>query len=215
MNNVTDKTPQKKSNVTRQRILEAATKIFSKKSYNAASIRMIATRGGFDHGIIRYYYPSKASLFTAVSKKVCTEIFNEIPNWYDEIKPEMSISEGFTAYIDKFIDYVFENPDAFKIIMQNISSDGKNESAPGYEEMLDLLASSRRFFEENIRMTATPDEIGMFINCFNTIVFNYVGSSSSQARLIDMEPDSPEYQRWVKETLTYMFLPRLIEMAGN
>lgn len=215
MNNDTNKTPQKKSNVTRQRILEAATKVFAKKSYLAASIRMIANKGGFDHGIIRYYYPSKASLFTAVSKKVCTEIFNEIPKWYAEIEPDMSISKGFTVYIDKFIDYIFKNPDAFKIIMQNISSDGKNESAPGYEEMIDLLASSRRFFEENIKITASSEEIGMFINCFNTIVFNYVGSSSSQARLIEMDPDSAEYQQWVKDTLTFMFLPRLLEMTDK
>ena len=215
MNNETKRVPQKKSNVTRQRILEAATEVFANKSYLAASIRMIANRGSFDHGIIRYYYPSKASLFTAVSKKVCNEIFNEIPEWYTEVKPEMSITEGFTAYIDKFIDYVFKNPDAFKIIMQNISQDGKNESAPGYEEMIELLASSRRFFEENIKLTASSEEIGMFINCFNTIVFNYVGSSSSQARLIEMDPDSPEYQQWVKDTLAFMFLPRLLEMTAN
>lgn len=210
-----EKTSQKKSNVTRQRILEAATQVFAKNSYLAASIRMIANVGGFDHGIIRYYYSSKALLFTAVSKKVCNEIFEKFPVWYEEVKPGMTVTDSFTAFLDKSIDDIFENPVAFKIIMQNIAQDGKNESAPGYEEMLELLASSREIFEEKISLKASSEDIGMFINCFNTVVFNYIGSSSSQARLIGMDPDSLEYRQWVKKTLIFMFLPKMKELAGN
>lgn len=207
--------PQKKSDVTRERILVAATKVFASNSYLAASIRMIAKEGGFDHGIIRYYYPSKALLFTAVSERVCNAIFERTPGWFAAIKAEMTLDEGFAAYLDEYLGYSFENPEAFKIIMQNISQDGKNESSPGYEQMLDLLASSRQIFEENIPLNASPEEIGMFINCFNTIFFNYVGSSSSQARLINMDPNSSEYFKWVKDTLTFMFLPRLKYLTGN
>ena len=209
-----NKTPQKKSDITRERILTAATKVFSKESYLAASIRMIAKEGEFDHGIIRYYYPSKASLFISVSEKICGEILEETPAWFEAIEPEMTPEDGFSAYLDCFLQYSFENPNAFRIIMQNIPQDEKNDPTPGYDQMIDLLASSRLVFEEKIPMTATTNEISMFINCFNTVVFNYIGSSSSQARLIDMNPDSREYREWVKETLIFIFLPKLKFLTG-
>ena len=209
-----NKKQPKKSDITRERILAAATKIFAKESYLAASIRMIAKEGDFDHGIIRYYYPSKASLFTAVSEKICGEILKETPLWFAAIQPDMSPEEGFAAYLDHFLQYSFDHPDAFRIIMQNISQDEKNEPTPGYNQMIDLLAMSRLIFEEKISMTATTDEISMFINCFNTVIFNYIGSSSSQARLTNMEPDSPAYREWVKETLIFIFLPKLKYLTG-
>lgn len=204
----------KKSDITRERILAAATTVFARESYLAASIRMIAKAGGFDHGIIRYYYPSKASLFTAVSEKICGEIFEATLKWFDAVKPEMTAEEGFSAYLDRFLEYCFDNPDAFRIIMQNIPQDDKNEPTPGYEQMIGLLASSRQIFEEQIPMTGTPEEIGMFINGFNTIIFNYIGSSTSQARLIGMDANSQEYRDWVKATLMFLFLPKLQYLMG-
>lgn len=202
----------KKSDITRKRILDAATKVFARESYHSASIRMIAKEGAFDHGIIRYYYTSKALLFTAVIEKICGEILEATSHWFDrlDIDPE----KGFSTYLDRFLAYSFENPYAFRMVMQNITQDDKKEQLPGYNQMIEIIAISRKIFEEKISMTANSEDISMFISCFSTIIFNYIGSSSSQAKLLNMEPDTPEYRKWVKDTLIFMFLPRLIHLIG-
>jgi len=48
---------------TREAILAAALRIFASKGYDAASTRAIATEAGINHGLIRYYFGSKAQLW--------------------------------------------------------------------------------------------------------------------------------------------------------
>ena len=48
---------------TREAILIAALRIFASKGYDAASTREIANEAGINHGLIRYYFGSKAQLW--------------------------------------------------------------------------------------------------------------------------------------------------------
>jgi hypothetical protein len=52
----------------------------------------------------------------------------------------------------------------------------------------------------------------MFTESFNTLVINYLGASTTYAGRLRMDPHGPSYRRWVKETLLFIFLPRLRQL---
>jgi len=68
---------QQRSQATRATILEAALAEFAEKGFEAASIRRIAERTGFQHPLITYHYPSKDLLWQAVAQDTFERIQRE------------------------------------------------------------------------------------------------------------------------------------------
>src|SRR5438309_2976936 len=71
---------QQRSQATRSAILEAALAEFAEKGFDAASIRSIAERTGFQHPLITYHYPSKDVLWRAVAE----DTFKRIREAWDQ-----------------------------------------------------------------------------------------------------------------------------------
>jgi TetR/AcrR family transcriptional regulator len=77
---------QQRAQSTRTAILEAALAEFADKGFDAASIRRIAERTGFQHPLITYHYPSKDLLWQAVAE----DTFERIRLEWDERASEES-----------------------------------------------------------------------------------------------------------------------------
>ena len=77
---------QQRAQSTRTTILEAALAEFAEKGFEAASIRSIAERTGFQHPLITYHYPSKDLLWQAVAE----DTFERIRLEWDERASEDS-----------------------------------------------------------------------------------------------------------------------------
>src|SRR6266699_4194389 len=84
---------QERSQATRSTILEAALAEFAEKGFEAASIRSIAERTGFQHPLITYHYPSKDQLWQAVAE----DTFERIRQEWDERAPQ----DGSLAPLDR------------------------------------------------------------------------------------------------------------------
>lgn len=201
-----------KSEITRERILQAARRVLAEHPYNAASFRMIAKEGEFDHPLINYYFPCKADLFAAVVAQICEEFYQANIHCLEGLE-RMNPREGFSLYLDCFLEFNVRNPEPLRIIMLNIVQVDRLEEIPGYQHIPDVLARTRGTFEERIPLRASPDEIGMFLNSFNALIIWFLGAESSQAQILGMEPGDPEYLAWVKRTMTYLFLPRLEKLV--
>lgn len=198
----------KKGEVTRERIILAALKVFSEHPYKAASIRMIGKAGGFDHPLIHYYFPTKAELFEAVVEQMCESFVEANDSWFEGLE-RISPREGFPLYVERFLGYHFKRPESLRIMMLNLAQVDKLEEIPGYQHIPETLSKTRRTFEQKIPLRAGSKEIDMFINSFNTLVITYLGASSCMAQTLGMDPGGDEYRGWVKETLIYIFLPLL------
>ena len=60
------KVAKKKSDATRQRVLDSATELFRKGGYQATSMRDIAAAVGMKSGSLYYYHESKEALLAAI-----------------------------------------------------------------------------------------------------------------------------------------------------
>ena len=161
-----------------------------------------------EHGTIRYHFARKSEIFEEIVESGCEEMFQNNRKWIEETIG-LAPDKGFSVYLDRFLDFYFNDPEPLQIINQNISQVDKLETIPGYHHLIDLLTRSRNTFREAIPFEVDPQDIGRFTDTFNTLVINYVGASSCQAGVLGVEPDSAEYRKWVKETLMFIMLPVL------
>lgn len=201
------KSKTKKSEATRAKILAAARRVFSKHPYKAATMRMIAADGKFDHPLIRYYFPTKAELFKVVMMEVCEEFYQASLAWMGEIKflsPEKSIA----LYLDRFLHFNQENPEALKIFAINSSvlQDDPTE-IPGYEYIPEVFSKSLSAFQEQIPLNVSSEDITSFLTSFNALLVSFLGADTCHAMILGMDPASEEYKEWIKKTLLFIFTP--------
>ena len=192
---------------TRQIILNAAQKVFAKHPYNAASIRMIATEGGFYHGLIRYHFPSKAAIFEEITKETCQRILNANRTWLNEVLT-LPPTEGMPVFMDRFIDFSVKNPDACRLIIQNLGNDAP-ETLPGYQHLKDFFSNTRKDFGTIMSVVVPEAELLRILDSLNILLIYYLGAKPVASDMIGLDADSDDYLKWVKETIVSIFVPVL------
>lgn len=208
------KEKDRKADITRRTIMTAARRVFAEYPYHSASIRMIGDAGKFKHAIIRYHFPSKASLFRAVLTEICAEIYDVNIECLQDLAGR-SPDEGFSQYLDRFLDYHFRHPTALRIVMLNLAMTRRPETLPGYLQIPGMLSRTRATFEQLIPPKNRSDDVRRFLYSFNNLVLNLLGASACQAKILGMNPSGSEYREWVKRTLVLVFLPNLMKLLDE
>ncbi|MDI6741764.1 MAG: TetR/AcrR family transcriptional regulator [Smithella sp.] len=189
---------------TREMVLAAACAVFSRCPYEAASIRMIAAEGGFYHSLIRHHFPSKASIFESISKKVCEDFREANKSWLKELT-DLGLRAGTSLYLDRFIAYYQNHPEIFRIIAQNTPREDA-QSIPGYDNLANFMASIQDDVEKANILLFDSQTLVRYLESLYALFHYYLSSGTAVAGRLGLEPDSPEYLKWVKETMMFMFL---------
>jgi AcrR family transcriptional regulator len=201
--------PQKKS--TREKILEAATLVFSDYPYHTASIRMIGKAAKIDHPLVNYYFPTKAALFEEVLKISTEKYYVANISWFNGLIA-LGPTKGLALYIDRFLDFALKHPKTQRIITLNLVPAERSEIIPGYHLIQDFFEKTTHTFTQAIPLKGSKRDIEMLTTSFNTLAINYLGARTYYAGILGMDPSSRQYMEWVKESLIYMILPRLKQL---
>ena len=201
----------KRGDETRQMILAAARQVFAAHPYNAASIRMIAARGDFYHGLIRYHFPNKAGIFETVVEASCHTLYRENKEWLLEIST-FAPDKALSTYLDRFIEFYKKQPEVFRIIVNNLSHEDP-ASLPGYGHLKALLTDTRRDFEAVFPWLFKNEDVSRFLSSLNALILHFLGGGEMEAEIMGFAAQSEAYFRWVKDTLFFVFLPVLENAA--
>ena len=196
-----------KGEAARQKILEAARTVFSRYPYHAASIRMIAREGGFDHPLIHYYFPTKADLFEEVAR-VMFEEFKETRDWLAQDLEKIDPMEITPVFIGRALQRAFSNLDTLGVLTQNMAQTANILEIPGYHYIPEVFGMVRKSFVEKFPAWISEEDADRLIYSFTSLLFMYVGTTC-QAQVMKMDFDSQEYRDWVEETLVSMFRPHV------
>lgn len=205
------KVQQKKP--TRETILEAATLVFSDYPYHSASIRMIGKAANIDHPLINYYFPTKAALFEEVLKISTGKYYMANISWFEGLIA-LGPAKGLALYIDRFLDFALKHPKTQRIITLNLVPAEKSEIIPGYRLIQNFFERTTRTFTQALPLKGSKHDIEMLVTSFNTLAINYLGARTYYGGILGMDPTSPQYIKWVKDSLIYMTLPRLRQLLG-
>lgn len=196
---------------TRVKIVEAASIVFSNFPYYAASIRMIGKEAQIDHPLINYYFPTKAGLFQEVLRVTIEEYYQANVQWFDGLAA-LGPEKGFSLYIDRFIDFALKHPKPMRIIALNLVQAKQSDIIPGYQLLQQFFLDAMQTFIKAVPVKGTHIDIQMMTTNFNTMAINYLGAGDYYAGILGLEPQNPEYLKWVKESLTYIILPWLKQL---
>ncbi len=193
--------------------MTAAKKVFARLPYHAASMRMIGKEGGFNHELIRYHFPNKAKLFETIMHDICEDFYRSNISFLEGIT-ELSVEDGFSKYLDRFLAHHYRNPEALRIIVLNMVITAEPESIPGYRHIPEMLSSTRKTFQEKIPICASDAEVERFLSGFNNLLLHLLGADYCQASILGLKNTDRKYREWVKATLQEIFLPHLQRLIG-
>jgi hypothetical protein len=102
-----------------------------------------------------------------------------------------------------------KHPKPIRIIMLNLVYPEKSDIIPGYQLLQDFFAKARHKTIKASKLRGSKQEIEMLSTIFNTLAINYLGASTYYASILGMDSQSPQYMKWVKDSLTYIILPKI------
>lgn len=201
-------------NATRVKILKAARKVFAQYAYHAASIRMIGKEAGVDHPLISYYFPSKAELFEAVLTDIVEGWHKANEGWFKDLD-QMSPEAGLALYIDRLIGYSRKHPYAARVFLLNVVQAQDAETIPGYKAIQTFFEQSTELIKNRLPLQASGRDIEIFRQSFNTLALSYLGAKSYYAGILGMDANHRKYEKWIKDMLMGLFLPRLKQLLAD
>ena len=129
---------KKKNELAIDKILECAHAEFMEKGYECASMRTIAEKAGYTTGMLYARFADKSQLFKELVGEAADKLFDYFSKTEDdfaELPPEQQRDQMHTyvaAKVDVMIDIIYDNFDAFKLIVCR-------SAGSGYEYYIDKM----------------------------------------------------------------------------
>ena len=103
----------------RQRIIEAARRIFLQKGMAGTRMQEIADEAGINKAMLHYYFRSKEQLFKLVFAEAVKEIF---PKVEEVLSGDMPIREKLLAFVRAYISQIREHPFVPLFVIHELSN---------------------------------------------------------------------------------------------
>ncbi|HEY4811071.1 MAG TPA: TetR family transcriptional regulator [Solirubrobacteraceae bacterium] len=89
---------------TRARLIEAATKVFAQRGFQAASVEEIAEEAGYSHGAVYSNFDGKGELFLAVFEDYMAERVRELAETQAALPDDAALEDRARALADQWMD---------------------------------------------------------------------------------------------------------------
>ncbi|MBN1304519.1 MAG: TetR/AcrR family transcriptional regulator [Anaerolineales bacterium] len=96
---------QQRSEITRKRIMEAATRLFANAGYNATSVDQICKEAGVSKGAFYHHFSSKQAIFVALFEDWIVALDDGMKEMHKENIPQTLL------YLTNMIPLIFETAD--------------------------------------------------------------------------------------------------------
>lgn len=118
-----DRTTRPSADPTRDRIITAAADLFSERSFEGATTRLIAARAEVTQPLLNYHFRSKASLWEAAVDALFITLAETMNHRREGLR---GVDEVATAklLVREFIVFSARNPQLHRMIMQESKADG-------------------------------------------------------------------------------------------
>lgn len=178
---------------TQKKILDIGKKEFLAKGFKDASLRGIVKEAGFTQGAFYGYYPDKAALFDALVSEAADglmEQFKAAQQAHYDLIPEDRPAQSrdlSTNYLNQFIGYIYDNFDAFKLIV--CCSDG-TRYATYIHELVEIEVTQTEKYYQQLRQlgklegTVSRDLHHMITSAYFTAVFETVAHDMTREQAV-------------------------------
>jgi len=199
---------------TQERILKAAVRVFSERSYEGASYRLIAEGAGVGQALVTYHFPSKEDLWVAALEWTLGKFQNRL-------RPNLEALQGLDPatrvklIFQDFTRFCAEHPELLGLLMDGNRRDGPdltrvaNDSLrPTFELLRELIEAAQR---DGTMPAGDPGLIYYAMIAVSCMVFSLTREFEQLTGRDPREPDMVEAQAAL---LGRLFFPGLADADG-
>jgi TetR/AcrR family transcriptional regulator len=144
------------ADATRDRIVAAATDLFSERSFDGATTRDIAARAGVTQPLLTYHFHSKEELWRAAVDSLFDLLNQTMVQRANGLRGVDEITSA-KLLVREFIVFSARNPQLHRIIMQESKSDGARMDYLVDRHVRPIYERTIEMFESLAREGAVPD----------------------------------------------------------
>lgn len=127
---------------TREQILDAALRVFSRKGYSAATLQDVAAEAGLTRGAVYWHFKGKVELYTALVGERFARA-NEV--FAEALSPRYSPLESIERLLTRSLEYLEEDPEYRAVLSISLfKTELTPELEPGFQQK---VASMRRLVD--------------------------------------------------------------------
>lgn len=130
---------------TEKALLRAATDVFGRVGFEAASLSVISSEVGVTRTTLLYYFKSKENIYTEIIKEAFSKLATEL---LDSIAIGGSASSQITRVVKRFLDYVEDHPSLAKLMLRELIDECKPGARFIIDQGLPVLDLVENFFME-------------------------------------------------------------------
>ena len=190
---------------TEDKILIAASKVFTEKGFSGTRTRDIAQEAGINLALLNYYFRTKEKLFEQVMKVKIVLLFGKIiPIVTNE---KTSLDEKIDLASEKYFDILIKNPNLPIFVLSEIQKKTSDvKSILPFEKVLSNSVLMKQIKERKPEI----NPYHFLLNFLSMTVFPFLGKPILQS--FDLMDDT-EFQQFVEERKT--MVPMWIKMMLN
>ncbi len=185
----------------RERILNAADRVFGEMGFDAATVRRIAALSKTNKALIHYHFGSKEGLFESVLDRYFEELSR---NLQGALISDSPLSERITRMFDRYLDFLERNKNFIHIVHREIN--GGKQMDRVIAHMIPLF----QFVLQGIREAYPKARAGdlsaehLLVSGYGMII-TYFTCSGIVEKLMGGNPMSPKSLQTRKKHLYRMF----------
>ena len=115
--------PQERAEVTRRKLIEVALQEFSKRGYDAVTVRDIEITAGLQRNLLSYHFGGKEEMWKAAASHVFQKV-QEFTSDRQDLVQDLSPHERLAYTIRSYVRFCARNPELNRMMLQ----EGKQDS---------------------------------------------------------------------------------------
>jgi AcrR family transcriptional regulator len=100
---------------TKEKVLKAATDLFSKHGFNGTSLIRISENSGASVGLILHHFKTKRKLYEEVRKASSGQLIEKLAQLFQNMEPGLSLANSLKELVRLTLSFFKENPSALKL----------------------------------------------------------------------------------------------------
>ena len=196
----------KPDQVTQQRILEAARRVFQSKGMHGARMQSIADKAGINKAMLHYYFRNKEQLFASVFTEAMEKF---LPAVFGIWESELSFDEKLTQFVHGYLDLLINNPFIPPFILHEINQNPQQLQAilfkvGGLTAMKSMISQIQEEMKKNKIKSMDPRQV--IVNILGLCVFPFAAKPMITKVMGMKEKDFELFIRQRKEIIPSLIL---------
>ncbi|NGM65491.1 TetR/AcrR family transcriptional regulator [Sphingobacterium sp. SGR-19] len=185
---------------TEEKIIQAASKVFTQKGYVATRTRDIAEESGINLALLNYYFRSKEKLFQLIMAEKLQLLFSVILPIVNN--DDLTLEEKMETLVENYINLLVDNPDLPLFVLGEIKANPE-----GFKERLQVrkLLQNSSFIRQLRERRPDVEPLQFITSLLGMTLFPFIAKqilfADEKTFKIQMEKRKALIGRWAKMML--------------